>query len=229
MKYTSSIYSLIETAIKEYAFKKHEDVNHLYGDNLPYKYHLMMTAANVNKYCQSLNDNDKLVLVSSAYCHDLIEDTRTTYNDLIQDIGDIIRGIYKITRIANKREADFFNNFDYEIIAEIVFLLTNNKGRNRHERANDDYYNGIKSNDHAIIVKLCDRLANMQYSNLMFNHNKLYAYWSEHDDFIKKLELNNGVLSKDDVIHLTMNNVLYALNNEVEQVNKILKINDKVS
>lgn len=229
MNYRDNIFLTIETAIKEYAFKKHEDTNHLYGDNLPYKYHLMMTAANVSKYCQSLSDNDKLVLMSSAYCHDLIEDTRTTYNDLIQDIGNLIRGIYKTARIGNKREADFFYNFDYEIIAEIVFLLTNNKGRNRHERANDDYYNGIKSNVYAIIVKLCDRLANMQYSNLMFNHNKLYTYWSEYDDFIKKLELDNRVLSKDNGIHITMNNVLCALNNEVEQVYKILKINDKVS
>lgn len=219
MNYRDNIFLTIETAIKEYAFKKHEGVNHLYGDNLPYKYHLMMTAANINKYSQLLNDEANLALISAAYCHDLIEDTRTTYNDLFQDIGGIIRTF----------NDGLLNNFDYEIIAEIVFLLTNNRGRNRTERANDDYYNGIKSNGYAIIVKLCDRLANIQYSNIMFNQHKLFMYWKEHSDFIKKLELDNRVFKKDDTIHITMKNVLDALNNEVEQVYKILKINGKVS
>jgi hypothetical protein len=48
--------------------------------------------------------------------------------------------------------------------AEIVYALTNEKGRTRHERAGEKYYKGIRETPYAPFVKLCDRLANVTYS-----------------------------------------------------------------
>ena len=47
---------------------------------------------------------------------------------------------------------------------EIVYALTNDKGRTRAERAGERYYQGIRQTPYAPFVKLCDRLANITYS-----------------------------------------------------------------
>jgi hypothetical protein len=47
---------------------------------------------------------------------------------------------------------------------EIVYALTNDKGRTRAERAGENYYKGIRETPYAPFVKLCDRLANVTYS-----------------------------------------------------------------
>ena len=47
---------------------------------------------------------------------------------------------------------------------EIVYALTNDKGRTRAERAGERYYRGIRETPFAPFVKLCDRLANITYS-----------------------------------------------------------------
>ena len=47
---------------------------------------------------------------------------------------------------------------------EIVYALTNDKGRSRAERAGEKYYQGIRETPYAPFVKLCDRLANITYS-----------------------------------------------------------------
>ena len=47
---------------------------------------------------------------------------------------------------------------------EMVYALTNEKGRTRAERANDKYYQGIRETPYAPMLKLADRLANISYS-----------------------------------------------------------------
>ena len=51
-----------------------------------------------------------------------------------------------------------------QMAAEIVYALTNDKGRTRAERAGEKYFQGIRSTPYAPFVKLCDRLANVTYS-----------------------------------------------------------------
>ena len=50
------------------------------------------------------------------------------------------------------------------LATEIVYALTNEKGRNRAERANEKYYEGIRETPYAPFVKLADRLANTSYA-----------------------------------------------------------------
>ncbi|MEK6884240.1 MAG: phosphohydrolase, partial [Nanoarchaeota archaeon] len=71
-------------------------------------------------------------------------------------------------------------------VADIVYAVSNEKGKNRKQRANDKYYEGIRRTPFATFVKLCDRLANVTYS-LDTNSKMFSVYQQEHDDFIKQL------------------------------------------
>ena len=77
------------------------------------------------------------VIMKAALCHDLLEDTAITYNDLVQQVG-----------------AD---------VADVVYDVTNELGRNRRERAARTYPK-TAANPLAVIVKVADRIANTQYS-----------------------------------------------------------------
>ena len=70
--------------------------------------------------------------------------------------------------------------------ADIVYAVTNEKGKNRAERANDKYYAGIVATPGAVFVKLCDRIANVQYGK-MTGSGMYDKYKKENDNFIIKL------------------------------------------
>ena len=126
----------------------HQSVNQMYGENLPYSYHLDMVAEGVAEYghlvCDS--ENDVLPLFFGAYYHDTIEDARQTYHDVLN------------------AARDYLSEEQAVMAAEIVYALTNEKGRTRAERAGEKYYQGIRETPYAPFVKLCDRLANVTYS-----------------------------------------------------------------
>jgi (p)ppGpp synthase/HD superfamily hydrolase len=96
--------------------------------------------------------------------HDLIEDCRVSYNDVKNKLG---------------QEA-----------ADIVYAVSNEKGKTRAERANDKYYEGIRNTPGAVFVKLCDRIANVQYSK-MTKSRMFEMYKKENDNFITKLGGND--------------------------------------
>lgn len=134
--------------IRELAHGIHDGVNQKYDKTHPYWYHLDMVADLVAKHgaeaCAC--PEDAAPLIFGAYFHDSIEDARLTYND----VRALARG--------------FFDEEHATMATEIAYALTNEKGRNRTERANDRYYQGIRSTPYAPLVKLADRLANMTYS-----------------------------------------------------------------
>lgn len=61
--------------------------------------------------------------------------------------------------------------------AEIVYALTNDKGRTRAERAGEQYYQGIRETPYAPFVKLADRRADITYS--CQGHGKANDYMRE--------------------------------------------------
>ena len=132
---------------RDRAGKIHRDVNQFY-EFKPYAYHLNQVAACVTRYLSSVlsDEEDILPVLFAAYFHDSIEDARLTYND-----------VRKIASEYMEQEQAF-------LAAEIVYALTNEKGRNRKERANDKYYEGIRTTPYAPLVKACDRLANYSYA-----------------------------------------------------------------
>ncbi|MDD7233123.1 MAG: hypothetical protein PUH44_05650 [Bacteroidales bacterium] len=149
-KYTDFLAANQETilAIRDAAFALHTSVGQTYSGQLPYSYHLGMVADAAMKYGAEVvtDEQDILPVVFGAYYHDSIEDARLTYND--------------VTKVAKQ----FMNESQAIMAAEVVYALTNDKGRTRAERAGEHYYAGIRATPYAPFVKLCDRLANMTHS-----------------------------------------------------------------
>ncbi len=134
--------------IRQSAHELHQSVNQTYGDLLPYGYHLDMVVNGIRDfgYLVCIKEEDVLPLFFGGYYHDSIEDARLTYNDVM--------GIAR--NVMTEEQA--------LMATEIVYALTNDKGRNRAERAGEAYYKGIRETPYAPFVKLCDRLANITYS-----------------------------------------------------------------
>jgi len=145
--------------IKEKAFEYHRSTNHFYDDK-PYEYHLEMTAQVAQKFIHLIPQKYKDIVIASCYFHDSLEDTRITYNDLLKE-----------TSLQ---------------VADIVYALTNEKGKTRKERANDKYYQGIRETPYATFVKLCDRIANVEYS-MTTRSRMLEMYRKEMPEFIETL------------------------------------------
>lgn len=158
----------------------HAEVNQKY-DEYPYIYHLQSVVRELiemdplSEYGESFGDTFYCPLIFAAYFHDTIEDARLTYND--------------VKKIAK----EFMDNTCAYTAAEIVYALTNEKGRNRAERANDKYYEGIRKTVFAPQVKLADRLANYRYSrdtgSRMFD-----VYTKEMDHFLKSIGIDDKLV-----------------------------------
>ena len=161
---------------KKWCIEKHNETNHMYDTYLPYEFHLRMVAHVGEKYKHLLDDEEyftgdvvvnpttqvstKHACMLACWGHDLIEDCRVSYNDVKDILG---------------QEA-----------AEIIYAVTNEKGKNRKERANDKYYEGIRNTKGAVFVKLCDRIANVQYSK-MTGSRMFEMYKKENEEFMTKL------------------------------------------
>jgi hypothetical protein len=134
--------------IRQSAHDLHQSVNQIYGDDLPYGYHLDMVVQGIHDYGYQVCacEADVLPLFFGGYYHDSIEDARQTYNDVMKTALKWMKGEQAL------------------MATEIVYALTNDKGRTRAERAGEKYYRGIRETPYAPFVKLCDRLANISYS-----------------------------------------------------------------
>jgi (p)ppGpp synthase/HD superfamily hydrolase len=170
--------------MNEWILEQHSSTNHMYDTYLPYEFHLRMVAHIAKKYSHLLDDEVdyftgkkeydrgrdvtvtlRTACLRAAWGHDLIEDTRVSYNDVEENLG---------------QEA-----------AEIIYALTNEKGKNRKERANDKYYEGIRNTPGAVFVKLCDRIANVQYSK-MTGSRMFEMYKKENNHFLDSLGFVEG-------------------------------------
>lgn len=157
--------------------KQHSDCNHMYDKYLPYSFHLRMVdqvyqdfkhllpsnlyTIDVEVHRGSWEEDDIThgVIQLACFGHDLIEDTPTNFN-------------------AVKSKLDRSGHMESPV-AELVYALTNEKGRNRKERANDKYYQGISDTPGAVFVKLCDRIANVQYSKM--TKSKMFEQYKEEN------------------------------------------------
>jgi len=140
---------------------QHTKTNHMYDEYLPYEFHLRMVNNVANKFKDLIEDHYlQQASLLASWGHDLIEDTRVSYNDI-----KIVMG---------------------EKAADIVYAVTNEKGKNRKERANEKYYMGIRETPGAVFVKLCDRIANVQYSK-MTGSRMFQMYGKENPNFIDSL------------------------------------------
>lgn len=160
--------------IRQRAARCHADVNQHYDKKHPYSFHLNMVADNAIKYgaevCASADD--VIPMIFGAYFHDSIEDARLTYNDVM--------------RLA----LEYMNKQQAYVATEIVYALTNDKGRTRAERAGEHYYFGIRQTPYAPFLKLCDRMANGAYSVRCSNESNAHmksVYHTEMPHFLESI------------------------------------------
>jgi (p)ppGpp synthase/HD superfamily hydrolase len=112
------------------------------------------------KYIDLIPENKRAIVIAACWCHDLVEDVRITFSDLYKIFGSTI--------------------------ADIVYTVSNEKGKTRAERANNKYYKGIRESELATFVKVCDRLANINY-NSKKGSSMLDKYRKEHKHFKEML------------------------------------------
>lgn len=194
----------------------HDNVNQKY-DNNPYSLHLRMVTNMLpivfndawecgfiinNMYEQTLL-KDYIKCFYSALLHDSIEDARLTYNDVNKMVSFYNSFCYSCYDDEEMRTFHYMLMIEPEDVADIVYAVTNEKGKNRSERANEKYYQGIRENKLAVIVKICDRLANALYSKLI-NSRMLGVYKKEHEHFIDSvIEDDNSEFYKKIEAHFT--------------------------
>ena len=167
--------------IKAAAHSTHEQVNQTYDQVHPYSFHLDMVVDEVYKYGHEVcaGEQDVLPLFFGAYFHDSIEDARQSYNDV------------------KAQALTFMNDEQALMAAEIVYALTNEKGRTRAERAGEKYFLGIRETPYAPFVKLADRLANTTYSYTCcnaLNARMKDVYRSELPQFLAAITSPHGDL-----------------------------------
>lgn len=146
---------MLEENAKNFALNCHQSTNHFY-DGYPYEFHLNMVVETAKKFINIVPEKNREMVLAACWIHDTIEDTRVTYNDVKHALG--------------------------EELAEIAFALTNEKGKTRKERANEKYYQGIRDTPFASFVKICDRIANAEYSRTQ-ESSMANAYKKEFEQF----------------------------------------------
>ena len=190
--------------IKTAAHELHQSVNQFYGDNLPYGFHLDMVVEGICNYGHLVcaREEDVVPIFFGGYFHDSIEDARLTYNDVMQS--------------ARK----WMTEEQALMATEIVYALTNDKGRTRSERAGEKYYEGIRQTPYAPFVKLCDRLANITYSCSIdknsHNSRMREVYKSEMPHFLPSLVAH----SKDPRLQIPFETIIALAEILIDEVDR---------
>lgn len=182
---------------RDFIYNQHDVVcNQKYASILPYSFHLECVEAQGNKFKHLVKyeifinkgnsfsesfSSDKLIELA-LIAHDTIEDARLTYSD-VEKLGTEYLG----------------NTIGGKMLADIVYCVTDEKGKNRKERKSDKYYKELSENKLAVFVKLADISANTLFSKLSgssmydkykseFQHFKEMCYVEEYKDFFNYLE-----------------------------------------
>lgn len=132
----SELQTKYQNAIK-FAAKKHAEKNQLItGTNLPYVVHLSNVAMEVLIASQKTEKFDTEFAIQVALLHDILEDTETTFDELANEFG--------------------------KEIAQGVLALTKNSNIPKEQRMNDSLNRIIELRKEIWVVKLADRITNLQ-------------------------------------------------------------------
>ena len=152
-----------------YAARAHSDQKTPYG--LPYLTHISSVAMEVIHACEeSKIDIEKADLaITEALLHDTIEDTDIKYDDIYTSFG-----------------------ID---IAEAVDALTKDKNLSKKEQMADSMNRLLTQNYEVQMVKLADRITNMQKPPEHWDSDKIYKYNKEAKFILSCLKNSNAYLS----------------------------------
>jgi len=122
----------------------------------PYEIHLGHVVSVLLRFGVMPDNEHNVNLIAAAWLHDVLEDTPITYGAL----------------------AAAFN----PEIAKIVFAVTDEPGESREVRKERTYVK-LATNPDGIIVKLADRIANVEFSLVHGNIDLLNMYQKEQPGF----------------------------------------------
>lgn len=157
---------------------------------LPYVLHVLKVCSTLISLNLPLPDDELDVLYCAALCHDMLEDCEDKFPkggiELVNKYG-LDRRVYDIVKLLSKRT------------------------RASEEELND-YFNSIKYNKLALLIKLSDRSHNVETLSCM-KIEKIHKYVKETRDYIYPLcsyakqnypELSNGIaILKSKIVSLT--------------------------
>lgn len=139
-------YKRLFNEARDFAVKAHGDQK--YGVS-PYEIHLGNVISVLMRFNIDLSNPYNLNLLIAAWLHDVLEDTAITKTELEAKFGTIV--------------------------TEIVYALSDDQGDSRAERK-INFYKKIAKNEEAIIVKLADRISNVEFSIIHGNDRKFEIY-----------------------------------------------------
>lgn len=157
---------------------------------LPYVLHVLKVASTLISLDLPLSNEDLDILISSAILHDIIEDC----SELFRDDG-----------------CELVTQYGFpESVYNIVKLLSKHSGSTEIEL--NEYFNAIKRNKFALLIKLADRSHNVEDLYNM-RDEKIHKYVKETREYIYPLsaygkenypELSNGItILKAKIVSLT--------------------------
>lgn len=129
-------YINIAIIAKKYATEKHKDQKRKDGED--YITHPIAVAKLVKKYKRSHNIDN---LIAAAYLHDVLEDTDTSYNELVKVFGRSIANLVK--EVTTNKEIKNILGKDKYLACKLKYMT-----------------------NWALVIKLCDRLHNVLGLNL---------------------------------------------------------------
>jgi guanosine-3',5'-bis(diphosphate) 3'-pyrophosphohydrolase len=154
--------------VKYYATREHGE--QLYAGNLPYTHHLAAVEAVLRRFGYGFTDwcnlhsaghcSECQDMLTAAWLHDLIEDTRDTPQE-----------------VKRKDIAEMFG----ERVADLVEAVTDEPGPNRKVRKALTYPK-TRACPGAVALKLADRIANLEHGG-----DLVKMYRKEHEDFKRAL------------------------------------------
>lgn len=151
MQYTEAAFRALQEKAIKLAMERHG--SQLYGNDKPYTWHLRHVASNVKKWSPYLPFGASVEhVVVAAWLHDIIEDTGMEREEV---------------------EAQFGAE-----VAELVWRVSNEPGKNRKER-HAATYGKIRESNLAVFLKLMDRISNIEAGGKTGMYVKEYVGFRE--------------------------------------------------
>jgi len=164
------IQTVYQEAIKFATYRHLEKNQKVTGTNLPYVVHLSNVAMEIFMAALNTENFNLGFAVQVALLHDTIEDTLTTYEEILEHFG-----------------------LD---IANAVMALTKDDQLPKEDRTLDSLIRIKKLPPEIWAVKLADRITNLQPPPTEWNQQKRIKYQEEASLILNELKYGNGYLSK---------------------------------
>ena len=163
----TNIQSIYQKAIA-YAAEHHGQ--HKMPNDLPYIVHLSNVAMEVFMAHKQKPDFNLEIAIQLALLHDVLEDTALSFKALEDDFGNAV--------------------------AMGVLALTKDSTLDKKDQMDDSLNRILNLGREVAIVKLCDRISNLQKPPVKWNNDKIKKYYLQAVTIAQALEGKNSYLDK---------------------------------